>query len=274
MLDDQANATTGFNDEVMPVTEFTTVGVPEPSTLALAALGGLLLFRRRKVRAFCAQALLAAAIWLCPPGAAQAQTDVLSLQNSPAQPYTLYSYTVTATNTTTALTAFFRQDPAWWALDDVSITPVSSPGTELVVNGGFETGDFTGWTIVGQQGLYAAGRVASGTPGTSTHNSYSGSFYYYDGAVGGVDGISQSFATTVGEDYTLSFELANDGGSFSSLDVFIGAQVSSYNGIPILYNGQPPVDGNPVVVPEPSSFALLGFDIFGLMCWVRSRKSS
>lgn len=226
------------------------------------------------VRGLFAQALLAAAVWLCPLGAAQAQTDVLSLQNSAQQAYTLYNFTLTATNSTTALTAFFRQDPAYWALDDVSVTPVSSPGTELVANGGFETGNFTGWTIVGQQGLNAAGRIESGTPGTDTRSTHSGNFDYYDGAVGGVDGISQSFATTVGEDYNLSFWLANDGGGVSSLDIFVGAQVSSYNGITILYDGLPAVDGNPVVVPEPSVFALLGFGVFGLVCWARSRKNA
>jgi hypothetical protein len=50
VLGGQANATTGFNDDVMPVTAFTTVVVPEPSTLALSVmggLGGLRVFRRR-----------------------------------------------------------------------------------------------------------------------------------------------------------------------------------------------------------------------------------
>jgi hypothetical protein len=47
---DEANATTGSTADVMPVTAFTTVVVPEPSTLALSVmggLGGLLVFRRR-----------------------------------------------------------------------------------------------------------------------------------------------------------------------------------------------------------------------------------
>jgi hypothetical protein len=53
VLTGEANATTGMTDNVMPVTEFTTVPVtvPEPSTLALSViggLGGLLVFRRRK----------------------------------------------------------------------------------------------------------------------------------------------------------------------------------------------------------------------------------
>jgi hypothetical protein len=209
---------------------------------------------------------------------ASAQIDVLSLQDSPQQDYTYYSYDVTATNTTTWLTVFFRQDPAYWGFDDVALTDTN--GNNLIVNGGFETGDLTGWETVGQQGLPAAGRVTAGTPGPGTENSHSGSYYWYDGAVGGVDGIAQGISTVVGQDYVLSFWLAGDGeasgdinsDNYASFDAFIGAQVSTYNGIPILYNGEQPTGGGGVTTPEPSVFALTGLGGLGWLLF-RRRKS-
>ena len=202
---------------------------------------------------------------------APAQTDVLSMQDSPQQDYTFYSYDVTATNSATWLTVFFRQDPAYWAFDDVALTDTN--GNNLIVNGGFETGDLTGWVAAGQTNVPYAGQVytGSGTPGTTTRNPHSGTYYWFDGAVGGVDGVAQGISTVVGQDYVLSFWLAGDGGSIASFDAFIGAQVSTYNGIPILYNGEQPTDGGNVTTPEPSILALAGLGGLSLLLLCRRK---
>jgi fibronectin-binding autotransporter adhesin len=150
-------------------------------------------------------------------------TTLLDLQNSPEQAYTLYTYSFQASLAQTFLTFEFRQDPAWWSLDDVSVT--NSANTQLIANGGFENGSYgnqatpNDWTLIGQAGLYAGGQVSSGC-------AHSGNYCYSDGAVGGVDGLYQSFATTVGATYTLSFWLANDGGSTASAVVQIGASLN------------------------------------------------
>ena len=57
---------------------------------------------------------------------------LLALTSTPAQGYTLYTYTVTATGSNSLLDFAARQDPSEWILDDVSVTPV---GAETSLNG-------------------------------------------------------------------------------------------------------------------------------------------
>ncbi|HEY1725965.1 MAG TPA: hypothetical protein VGF89_11100, partial [Steroidobacteraceae bacterium] len=66
-------------------------------------------------------------------------TTLLDLENSPTQAYTFYSYSFQAQLSQTFLTFEFRQDPAYWRLDDVSVTNGSS---QLITNGGFEGGGY------------------------------------------------------------------------------------------------------------------------------------
>jgi hypothetical protein len=73
----------------------------------------------------------------------------------------------------------------------------------LIVNPGFETGDFTGWTTTPA----ASGSSFVVVPG----NSHSGTYAVSFGAQGpplDLDTISQTFATTPGTRYNLSFWLA------------------------------------------------------------------
>ena len=81
---------------------------------------------------------------------------------------------------------------------------------ELVANGGFESGDFTGWTTFGDANGDASGGYAA----------------LWGGA--GLGGIEQDIETTPGEKYLLSFQLDNvDIGpsTWSELRVSWGGQV-------------------------------------------------
>lgn len=68
----------------------------------------------------------------------------------------------------------------------------------LIANGGFETADFTGWTVSG---------VASVVCADSTYPAHSGSC----GADFGTGGVSQNITTAAGGTYTLDFWLSLDG---------------------------------------------------------------
>jgi hypothetical protein len=89
-----------------------------------------------------------------------------------------------------------------------------------VVNGGFETGDFTGWTTMNAPGSQSLYNVDTAGP---HHGSYSA---FFGAAVPG-DAISQAVATVAGSAYYLSFWL--DAGALTSA----GSFVASVNGSPI-----------------------------------------
>ena len=89
--------------------------------------------------------------------------------------------------------------------------PVSGGGgatpTNLLVNGGFETGDFTGWML--------SGNVGVGSYGQQTYifsAAQSGQYAAGLGPMGSDATLSQDLPTTAGQHYTLDFWLANASG--------------------------------------------------------------
>ena len=87
----------------------------------------------------------------------------------------------------------------------------AAPGgtpTNLVVNGDFETSDFTGWAL--------SGNVGPGLYGPQTYINSTAESGQYAAGLGpmGSDGtLGQDIQTTAGQHYTLSFWLANAGGA-------------------------------------------------------------
>jgi hypothetical protein len=75
---------------------------------------------------------------------------------------------------------------------------IAPSGTNLLVNGGFETGDFTGWTQWGDTSF-------SGVSSTVPVNS--GSFAAFFGPTTSLGGIRQTVAATPGQSYTLTLWL-------------------------------------------------------------------
>lgn len=98
-----------------------------------------------------------------------------------------------------------------------SASALSATAAELISNGGFETGNLTGWSITGST-LFT---------GVDTLSPHSGSFAYFDGTQGSNTVISQTVGTVAGQSYDYSFWLRNEGsgGATSLFSATLGGQL-------------------------------------------------
>jgi hypothetical protein len=168
---------------------------------------------------------------------------------------------------------------------------IAHAGSNLVNNGSFETGDFTGWTVSGDTSFIGVCDV-SNCPGFSPQD---GNFAGYFGPVGDTATISQTIATTPGDEYSLSFYLANPVGgtpnyfnvtfgnssfSFTNFGVAFGWQqftlttlaTSDQTQLSFTFRNDPAywfldnvtVEQSGGTVPEPSTLVLFGSGVLGL----------
>ena len=121
-------------------------------------------------------------------------------------PYTTNPFT--ATQAMTNVTFAFREDPAFLELDNVTMFDVTTGTAVPVTNGNFELGIVGGqpvdWTYLNNFGATFGGVVQAGC-------GVLGSNCYFDGAVQAYDAITHSITTTIGDIYTVSFQLNDNG---------------------------------------------------------------
>jgi hypothetical protein len=101
---------------------------------------------------------------------------------------------------------------------------------DQVQNGGFETGDFTGWTQFGDTSFNGVCSVSTCPGGYAP---YAGTYAGFFGPVGDTGGIYQDITTVPGQDYTISFYLALPvGGTPNSFEVQFGAAIFTLTNSP------------------------------------------
>jgi len=159
----------------------------------------------------------------------------------------------------------------------------------IVVNGGFETGDFTGWTQTGNSSFDG---VQCPGPGSAVAEGNCSAFF---GPVGSIGGITQNLTTQIGQTYLISFDFEPDGGTPSSFSAlfngntlytvtnppasayqvfnFAAAATSTTTAIAFNFRDDPGflfLDAVSVqAAPEPATVALVGLGIGALFFWRR-----
>jgi hypothetical protein len=118
------------------------------------------------------------------------------------------------------------------ALVSSALVPCAKAGQvmpNLITNGGFETGGFSGWTVSGN----ADGESLVTDFTTKTYYAHSGSYYAMLGSFGSLSDLSQTVATVPNSYYALSYYLASDGGDPSQFIVTEnGAQLADLTDLP------------------------------------------
>lgn len=190
--------------------------------------------------------------------------------------------------------------PVFVALASVASLPVPRVAGQALVNGGFESGSFSaGWSLLSDPQAGAHTMVSSGVGGIVPFEG--GKFATFSNNAPLVSGITQTFSSTTGQSYLLSFWYTNSAGSDTSNELKVtwnggtladltgfsplgavwtnatfivtgtGSDTLTFSGFQNLgWNGLDAVALT--AVPEPPAFAtLLGATAIGFARWRRGR---
>jgi hypothetical protein len=141
-------------------------------------------------------------------------------------PYVEFFYNYTAISNVTRITFAYKIQNYYFALDSISVRDYAAPSTEILTNGGFETGDLTSWIYCNQNNASYTGGVKSNTSFSYNNFTYfpqAGMYYYLGGNNISADYISQSFPTIIGHEYNVNlWSMFPGSGNLTSANLFLG----------------------------------------------------
>lgn len=195
--------------------------------------------------------------------------------------YTQFSVNFVASASSEYVSFAFREVPAYFSLDDVSVTQQGS-GTNLLADPGFEsdtpanllTNFPVGWSRWIQSVDTSAIGVVAGPGslyGCSESGPHTGSYFWCDGSVEGYDALYQQLnGLTVGATYTITFWLTDNSGegiTNPTIDMLVYAGTA-------LPTGAVPIGTPPATTPVPATSGLIALGLIGLGLsqWLRIRK--
>jgi hypothetical protein len=203
-----------------------------------------------------------------PPGA------ILDLNGLPIPHGAPTEYTVdfTASLASTAMSMAFREDPAFFAVTNVSVVDVTTGSANLLLNGDFSLGTVgstpVDWSFQNVHGATFQGEV-------QIPCSFGGSAScWFDGSVQAYDELSQTIATNIGDTYEVSFWNQDNGGlqTYSQLSTNGDTTDVGGNGADILVYAT--ATAPPLNSPEPATWAMMLIGFAGLgFAGNRARRS-
>ncbi len=215
-----------------------------------------------------------------PPPGAIFDLDAHFGNNVFPSSYQAESTSFVADNSTEFVSFAFREVPAYFSFDDPSVALSTNPGVNLLGDPGFEsdtpanvgTNFPVGWqrwiqpVDVSAIGILAGAGNNANCGNTGPHG---GSTYFWcDGSVQGYDALYQQLSgLTVGATYNINWFVADNSGSALN-NPQIDMLVYAGDAIPV---GTTPI--GPGVLPEPSTFVMLGTGMTGLITAIRARRS-
>lgn len=218
-----------------------------------------------------------------PPGALADLGAIAGFGTPTPSVTTRETFSFTATDVFTTVSFAFREVPAFFAFGNVFVgvsggsNLINHPnfeGSTLASNLPFEWGRWIQpidtsaiGTVSGPTYTYGCGNILpAGRP-----------IFWCDGSVQGYDALFQSLATTIGQSYEISFDLADNGGTWQNpgIDMLVYALAGANATPPGTTTDCPTCSASPPVgtVPEPESIALVGLGLVGLAL-ARRRKAA
>ncbi|CAF1392098.1 unnamed protein product [Rotaria sordida] len=181
---------------------------------------------------------------LCPnpPLIANRTVTLLTRVNSSEFNYTYFQYIYRAISNLTTLTFAFYHDPSYWCLDDISVMKINST-INLIINGGFETGSTSSYSVCAPSSANPAGYVSTECPHTGLRS-------FYDGSYLSGDYLSQTFITDIGKDYQISFWLRNLGSIPNSIKVTVTGNVISSNSTTTTQTAMTTLSTTPITITQ------------------------